>query len=86
MKVEILFRDISTTEERSLAQSIGLVPNNIGVIDTANVTFDEDDNVVESLNVLDDEPNLNTHGIDDIPADLDTQDKKIKNRKEEVWS
>jgi hypothetical protein len=27
---------------------------------------------------LDDESNLNTHGIDDIPADLDTRDKRNK--------
>jgi hypothetical protein len=55
-----------------------LVPNDIDATDTADVMFDEDDNVVESLNVLDDEPNLNTHDIDDILIDLDTQDKRNK--------
>jgi hypothetical protein len=37
MKVEILFRDITATKEGSWAPSIGLVPNNIGVIDDADV-------------------------------------------------
>ena len=27
---------------------------------------------------MDDEPNFNIHGIDDIPIDLDTQDKGNK--------
>ena len=40
--------------------------------------FDEDDNVVEGLDVLDDEPNLNTRDIDDIPTDLDMLDKRNK--------
>ena len=31
--------------------------------------LDENDNIVEGLHVLDDEQNLNTHGIDDIPAE-----------------
>jgi hypothetical protein len=78
MKVEILFRDITTTGEGSWAPSIGLVPNDIDATDAVDVMFDEDDNVVESLNVLDDEPNLNTHGIDDILVDLDTRDKRNK--------
>jgi hypothetical protein len=78
MKVEILFRDITATKEGSWAPSIGLVPNDIGVIDDADVIFDEDDNVVEGLDVLDDKSNLNTHGIEDIPADLDTRDKRNK--------
>ncbi|XP_059442180.1 uncharacterized protein LOC132174560 [Corylus avellana] len=77
-KVEILFRDITATGEGSWAPSIGLVPNDIGFIDSAEVMLNEDDNVVEGLDVLDDEPNLNTHGIDDIPADLDTRDKGNK--------
>jgi hypothetical protein len=66
MKVEMLFRDITTTKEGSWAPSIGLVPNEIGVMDDADVMFDEDDNVVKGLDVLDDEPSLNTRGIDDI--------------------
>jgi hypothetical protein len=78
MKVEILFRDITATGEGSWAPTIGLVLNDIGAIDTADLMFDEDDNVVECLDVLDDEPNLNTHGIDDIPADLNTRDKRNK--------
>ena len=78
MKVEILFRDITATGEGSWAPSIGLVPNDIDATDTADVMFDEDHNVVEGLNVLDDEPNLNTRGIDDIPADLDMRDKRNK--------
>jgi hypothetical protein len=40
--------------------------------------LDENGNVVEGLDALDDESNLNTHGIDDIPADLDTWDKGNK--------
>jgi hypothetical protein len=76
--VKILFRDITTTGEGSWAPSIRLVPNDIGIIDTADVMFDEDDNVVEGLDVLDDEPNLNTRGIDDIPFDLATRDKRNK--------
>jgi hypothetical protein len=40
--------------------------------------LNKDDNVVEGLDVLNDKPNLNTHGIDDIPADLDTWDKGNK--------
>jgi hypothetical protein len=34
--------------------------------------LDENCNVVESLDALDNESNLNTHGIDDISTDLDT--------------
>jgi hypothetical protein len=34
--------------------------------------LNKDDNVVEGLDVLNDKLNLNTHGIDDISADLDT--------------
>ncbi|XP_059461791.1 uncharacterized protein LOC132190758 [Corylus avellana] len=75
MKVEILFRDIIATREGSWAPFIGLVPNDIGGIDAASIMLDEDDNVVEDLDVLDDEPNLNIHGIDNIPAGLDTRDK-----------
>ncbi|XP_059446609.1 uncharacterized protein LOC132178175 [Corylus avellana] len=78
MKVKILFRDITATREGSWVPSIGLVPNDISGIDAATVILDEDDNVVEGLDVLDDKPNLNTHGINDIPAYLDTQDKKNK--------
>ena len=80
-KVEILFRDITATEKGSWAPSIGLVPNDIGVVNGVNgvdVNFDEDSNVLEGEDVLDDESNLNTHSIDDIPADLDTQDKGNK--------
>jgi hypothetical protein len=40
--------------------------------------LDENGNVVEGLDVLDDESNLNIHGIDDIPADLDTRGKRNK--------
>jgi hypothetical protein len=76
MKVEILFIDITTTGEGSWAPSIGLVPNDISAIDVADAMFAKDDNAVEHLDVLDDELNLNTHGIDDIPADIDTQDKR----------
>jgi hypothetical protein len=76
MKVEILFIDITTTGEGSWAPSIGLVPNDIGAIDVADAMFSKDDNVVEHLDVLDDELNLNTHGIDDIPTDIDTRDKR----------
>ncbi|XP_059461867.1 uncharacterized protein LOC132190851 [Corylus avellana] len=78
MKVEILFRDITVTGEGSWAPSIGLVHNDIGVIDAADVMLDKDNNIVEGLDVLDDELNLNTHGIDDIPANLDTRDKRNK--------
>jgi hypothetical protein len=78
IKVEILFRDITATREGSWAPSIGLVPNDIGAINGVDVNFDEDDNVLECEDVLDDEPNLNTHGIDDIPADLDKRDKGNK--------
>ncbi|XP_059436122.1 uncharacterized protein LOC132169049 [Corylus avellana] len=75
MNVEILFRDIIATRKGSWTPSIGLVSNDIGVIDSADEMFNEDDNVVEGLDVLDDEPNLNTHGIDNILADLDMRDK-----------
>jgi hypothetical protein len=78
MKVEILFRDITATREGSWTPSIGLVPNDISVIDDVDVMFDEDDNVVEGLDILDDEPNLNTRCIDDILANLDTRDKRNK--------
>ena len=41
--------------------------------------LDEDDNtLLEGLGGFDDELNLNTHGIDDIPADLDVGDKGNK--------
>jgi aryl carrier-like protein len=40
--------------------------------------LDENGNAVEGLDVLDDESNLITHGIDDIPADLDMWDKENK--------
>jgi hypothetical protein len=76
--VEILFRDITATGEGSWAPSIGLVPNDIGAINGVDVNFDEDGNVLEGEDILDDEPNLNTYGIDDIPADLDTRDKGNK--------
>jgi hypothetical protein len=75
MNVEILFRDITATGEGSWAPFIGLVPNDIGVIDGADIMLNKDGNVVECLDVLNNEPNLNTHGIDDIPTDLDMQDK-----------
>jgi hypothetical protein len=78
IKVEILFRDITATGEGSWAPSIGLVPNDIGAINGVDVNFDEDNNVLESEDILDNELNLNTHGIDDIPADLDTRDKGNK--------
>ncbi|XP_059446472.1 ABC transporter G family member 3-like [Corylus avellana] len=78
IKVEILFKDITATREGSWAPSIGLVPNDIGVIDGVDVMVDEDGNILEGLDVLDDKPNLNTHGIDDIPTDLDTRDKENK--------
>ncbi|XP_059461848.1 uncharacterized protein LOC132190827 [Corylus avellana] len=78
IKVKILFRDVTATGEESWALSIGLDPNDIGVIDTSEVMLDENDNIVEGLDVLDDERNLNTHGIDDNPADLDTRDKRNK--------
>jgi hypothetical protein len=78
IKVEILFRDITATGEGSWAPSIGLVPNDIGAINGVDVNFDEDGNVLEGEDILDDEPNLNTYGIDDIPADLDTRDKGNK--------
>jgi hypothetical protein len=78
MKVEILFKDITATGEGSWAPSIGLVPNDIGVIHGKDTMLDENGNVVEGLDALDDESNLNTHGIDDIPADLDTRDKRQK--------
>jgi hypothetical protein len=54
MKVEILFRDITTTEKGSWAPSIGLVPNDIGVIDGKDVMLDKNSNVVEGLDALDD--------------------------------
>jgi hypothetical protein len=40
--------------------------------------LDENGNAVEGLDVLDDESNLITHGINDIPADLDMWDKENK--------
>jgi hypothetical protein len=76
--VKILFRDIPATEKGSWAPSIELVLNDIDVIDGKDVMLDENGNVVEDLDALDDESNLNTHGIDDILADLDTQDKGNK--------
>ena len=78
MKVEILFRDITATKEGSWAPSIGLVPNDIGAIDGKDVMLDENGNVVEGLDALDDESNLNTHGIDDIPANLNVWAKGNK--------
>jgi hypothetical protein len=78
MKVEILFKDITVTGEGSWAPSIGLVPNDIDIIDATYIMLEENDNVVEGLYVLDDQPNLNTYGIDDIPADLDTRNKRNK--------
>ena len=74
--MEILFRDITATREGSWAPSIGLVLNDIGVVDGVDVNFDEDSNVLED--VLDDESNLNTHGLDDISANLDMRDKGNK--------
>jgi hypothetical protein len=73
-----LFRDITATGEGSWVPSIGLVPNDIGAINGIDVNFDEDDNVLEGEDVLGDEPKLNTYGIDDIPADLNTRDKGNK--------
>jgi hypothetical protein len=70
-----LFRDIIATGKESWAPSVGLVLNDIGAINGIDVNFDEDDNVLEGEDVLDDEQNLNTHGIDDIPANLDIRDK-----------
>jgi hypothetical protein len=78
IKVEILFRDITVIREESWASFVGLVPNDIGTINGIDVNFDEDNNVLKSEDVLDDEPNLNTYGIDDIPADLDMWDKGNK--------
>jgi hypothetical protein len=78
IKVKILFRDITATRERSWAPSVGLSPNDINVINGVNVNFDEDGNGLEGEDVLDDEPNLNTYGIDDIPANLDTRGKGNK--------
>jgi hypothetical protein len=78
IKVKILFRDITATGEGSWAPSIGLVPNDIGAINGVDVNFDEDNNVLEGEDILDDELNLNTHGIEDIPSDLDTWDKGNK--------
>jgi hypothetical protein len=73
-----LFRDITATEDGSWATSIELVPNDISVINGVDVNFDEDDNILEGEDVLDDELNLNTHGIDDIPVNLDTRNKGNK--------
>jgi hypothetical protein len=75
-KVEILFRDIN--REGSWAPSIRLVPNDTGAVNGVDVNFDEDSNVLEGEDVLDDEPNLNTHGIEDILSDLYTRDKGNK--------
>jgi hypothetical protein len=61
MKVKILFRDITATGEGFWAPSIGLVPNDIDVIDATDVMLEENDNVVEGLYVLDDEPNHTWH-------------------------
>ena len=76
--MKILFRNIIAIGKGSWAPSAWLVPNDIGDINCVDVNFDEDDNVLEGEDVLDDEPNLNTHGIDDIPANLDTRDKGNK--------
>jgi hypothetical protein len=93
IKVEILFRDITATGKGSWAPSIGLVPNDIDVINGKDVMLDENGNVVEGLDALDDESNLNTHGIDDILTDLNTRDKgnkkisltvQCKKRKKEI--
>jgi hypothetical protein len=78
IKVEILFRDITATGKGFWAPSIGLVPNDIDAINGKDVMLDENGNVVEGLDALDDESNLNTHGIDDILADLNTRDKGNK--------
>jgi hypothetical protein len=78
IKVKILFRDITATREGSWAPSIGLVPNDIGAINGVDVNFDKEDNVLEGEDILDDELNLNTHGIDNIPTDLDIRDKGNK--------
>jgi hypothetical protein len=78
MKVKILFRDITTIGERSWVPFIGLVPNDIGVIYGEDGMLNKDDNVVEGLDVLNDKPNLNTHGIDDISTDLNMRDKRNK--------
>jgi hypothetical protein len=76
--VKILFRNITVIGEGSWATSVGLVSNDIGAINGVGVNFYEDGNILEGEDVLDDEPNLNTHGIDDIHADLDTRDKGNK--------
>jgi hypothetical protein len=76
--VKILFRDITATRNGSLAPFIELVLNDISAINGVDVNFDGDGNVLEGEDVLDDEPNLNTHGIDDIPVDLDMRIKKIR--------
>jgi hypothetical protein len=73
INVKILFRDITAIEEGYWTPSVGLVPNDIGSINGIDVNFDEDSNVLEGEDVLDDEPNRNTHGIEDIHVDLDTQ-------------
>jgi hypothetical protein len=78
IKVKILFRDITTTGKGSWAQSIGLVPSDIGATDGKDIMLDENGNVVEGLDAFDDKSNLNTHGINDIPTDLDTRDKGNK--------
>jgi hypothetical protein len=78
IKVQILFRNISATKEESWAPFVGLVHNDIGATYSVDVNFDEDGNVLEGKDVLDDEPNLNTHGIDNIPSNLDTWDKENK--------
>jgi hypothetical protein len=82
IKVEILFRDIIAIGEGSWAPSVGLVPNDISAINGVDVNFNEDDNVLEGKDVLDDKQNLNTHGIDDIPTDLDKFGLAVQCRKE----
>jgi hypothetical protein len=55
-----------------------LVPNDVGVINGIDVNFDENGNVLEYEDVLDDEPNLNICGIDDIAVDLNIWNKGNK--------
>jgi hypothetical protein len=79
MKMKILFRGITATGERSWTLFIGLVLNDIDATNALGVMFDEDDNaLLEGVGDLDDELNLNTHTIDDIPTDLDVGDKGNK--------
>jgi hypothetical protein len=52
--VKILFINITATGKGSWAQSIGLVPSDIGAIDGKDIMIDENGNVVEGLDALDD--------------------------------